>query len=79
MPIIGDGGGVFSFIHVDDAAAATIAAFQGAPGVYHVVDDDPAPARDWLPIYAELLGAPDTRDACPSGSGACSPATTSST
>jgi nucleoside-diphosphate-sugar epimerase len=57
-PILGDGGGVFSFIHVDDAAAATVAALdQGGPGIYNVVDDDPAPIREWLPAFAEALGA----------------------
>jgi nucleoside-diphosphate-sugar epimerase len=56
VPIVGDGDGVFSFVHVDDAAAATVAALDAAPGVYQIVDDDPAPVRDWLPVYAELLG-----------------------
>jgi 2-alkyl-3-oxoalkanoate reductase len=58
FPIVGDGGGVFSFIHVDDAAAATVRALDhGGPGIYNVVDDDPAPARDWLPVLAEAVGA----------------------
>ncbi len=58
FPVVGDGGGVFSFIHVDDAAAATVAAVErGAPGLYNVVDDDPAPLRDWLPAYAQAIGA----------------------
>lgn len=58
FPVVGDGGGVFSFVHVDDAAAATVAAVErGAPGVYNVVDDEPAALRDWLPVYAEALGA----------------------
>jgi nucleoside-diphosphate-sugar epimerase len=58
FPIIGEGSGVFSFIHVDDAADATVAALdRGAPGVYNVVDDDPAPLREWLPVYAQALGA----------------------
>ena len=49
-PMIGDGGGVFSFIHLDDAAAATVLALeQGATGIYNITDDDPAPMRDWLP------------------------------
>ena len=57
-PILGDGAGVFSFIHVDDAAGATVAALDhGAPGIYNVVDDDPAPIREWLPAFAEALGA----------------------
>lgn len=58
FPIVGDGGGVFSFIHVDDAAAATVRALEhGDPGIYNLVDDDPAPVREWLPLYAEALGA----------------------
>lgn len=62
LPIVGDGGGVFSFIHVDDAAAATVRALQsGAPGVYNVVDDDPAPVREWLPVLAQALGAKPPR------------------
>jgi nucleoside-diphosphate-sugar epimerase len=58
FPVIGDGAGVWSFIHVVDAAAAAIAAIgQGAPGVYNIADDEPAPVRDWLPVYAQALGA----------------------
>jgi nucleoside-diphosphate-sugar epimerase len=58
FPIIGKGTGLISFIHVDDAAAATVAAVErGAPGIYNVVDDEPAPFREWLPVYAEALGA----------------------
>jgi nucleoside-diphosphate-sugar epimerase len=58
FPIIGRGSGLFSFIHVDDAAGATVAAVErGAPGVYNVVDDVPAPMREWLPAYAGALGA----------------------
>jgi nucleoside-diphosphate-sugar epimerase len=58
FPIIGSGTGVFSFIHIDDAADATVAALErGRPGTYNVVDDDPAPASEWLPAYAEALGA----------------------
>ncbi|HVS29352.1 MAG TPA: NAD(P)-dependent oxidoreductase [Solirubrobacteraceae bacterium] len=58
FPIVGGGAGTFSFIHVDDAAAATVLAVErGAPGIYNVVDDDPAPLREWLPFYAEALGA----------------------
>lgn len=56
-PIIGDGSGEMSFIHVDDAASAAVAALKAPPGVYNVVDDEPAAARDWLPLYAEALGA----------------------
>jgi nucleoside-diphosphate-sugar epimerase len=57
-PMIGDGRGTYSFIHVDDAAAATVAALERArPGVYNVVDDEPASAAEWMPVYAEALGA----------------------
>ena len=59
MPIVGEGNGVFSFIHVDDAADATMRALdQGEPGIYNIVDDDPAPVSEWLPYYAQLLNAP---------------------
>lgn len=59
FPIVGNGTGVFSFIHVEDAAAATVAALkQGEPGIYNIVDDEPAQVSDWLPVYAEALGAP---------------------
>jgi len=62
VPVVGDGGGVWSFIHVDDAAAATVAAIEhGAPGVYQVVDDEPAPVREWLPALAGALGAKPPR------------------
>lgn len=62
FPIVGDGSGVFSFIHVDDAAAATVAACErGAPGIYNVSDDEPAPAREWLPLYAQAIGAKPPR------------------
>ena len=58
FPIAGGGGAVYSFIHVDDAASATVAALdRGGPGVYNVVDDEPAPLRDWLPEYAAALEA----------------------
>jgi 2-alkyl-3-oxoalkanoate reductase len=58
FPIVGDGGGVMSYVHIEDAAAATVAAVErGTPGVYYVVDDDPAPAREWLPVLAEALEA----------------------
>ena len=53
MPLIGDGAGVWSFIHTDDAAAATLAAIErGAPGVYNVADDTPVPIGEWLPRLA---------------------------
>ena len=59
MPVVGRGTGVFSFIHVDDAAAATVAALErGLTGVLNVVDDEPLPMRDWLPAYAKAIGAP---------------------
>jgi len=62
FPIVGDGGGVFSYVHVEDAAGATaIAVERGEPGVYYVVDDDPAPAREWLPALASALGAKPPR------------------
>jgi nucleoside-diphosphate-sugar epimerase len=58
FPLVGDGTGMLSFVHIDDAAAATVAAVErGAPGVYNVVDDEPAAMRDWLPVYAEAIGA----------------------
>jgi 2-alkyl-3-oxoalkanoate reductase len=58
LPIVGDGGGVWSFIHIDDAVAATVAAIEhGAPGIYNIVDDDPAPVAVWLPELARVLGA----------------------
>jgi nucleoside-diphosphate-sugar epimerase len=58
FPLVGDGGGVWSFIHVADAAEATMAAVEhGARGVYNVVDDDPAPVAEWLPALAQKLGA----------------------
>lgn len=61
-PIIGRGEGRFSFVHVEDAAAAYVAALDhGSPGIYNVVDDDPAPLREWLPVYAKALGAKPPR------------------
>jgi nucleoside-diphosphate-sugar epimerase len=62
FPIVGPGTGTFSFLHVEDAAGATVAALDhGAPGVYNVVDDEPAPLHEWLPVYAEALGAKPPR------------------
>jgi nucleoside-diphosphate-sugar epimerase len=62
FPIVGDGGGVVSFIHLDDAAAATVLALeQDASGVFNVVDDEPAPVKVWLPVAAEILGAKPPR------------------
>ena len=58
FPLVGDGGGVWSFIHVADAAEATVAAVEhGSRGVYNVVDDDPVPVAEWLPALAQTLGA----------------------
>jgi nucleoside-diphosphate-sugar epimerase len=58
MPIVGGGKGQFPFVHVEDAAAATVAAIErGAPGIYNVADDEPAPARDFIPYLAQLVGA----------------------
>ena len=59
FPVVGDGGGVWSFIHIADAAAATVAAVEhGEPGVYNIVDEAPAPVSEWLPALAQRLGAP---------------------
>jgi nucleoside-diphosphate-sugar epimerase len=58
FPLVGDGGGVWSFIHIADAAEATVAAIdRGHRGIYNVVDDDPAPVAEWLPALAQTLGA----------------------
>jgi nucleoside-diphosphate-sugar epimerase len=58
LPIVGDGGGVWSFIHIRDVAHATIAAIsRGDPGIYNVVDDEPAPVSIWLPALADAVGA----------------------
>ena len=58
MPVVGKGTGTFSFVHVEDAAAAVLAALErGAPGAYNVVDDEPAPMREWAPAFAAAVGA----------------------
>jgi nucleoside-diphosphate-sugar epimerase len=58
LPVVGGGTGIWSFIEITDAAAATIAAVdRGAPGVYNVVDSDPAPVAEWLPYLASVAGA----------------------
>jgi 2-alkyl-3-oxoalkanoate reductase len=61
-PIIGDGGGIASWIHLDDAAAATVLALEhDGPAIYNIVDDEPAPVHEWLPVLAEALGAEPPR------------------
>jgi nucleoside-diphosphate-sugar epimerase len=58
LPIVGDGSGIWSFVHVEDAARATVAALtHGASGIYNVVDDDPAPVSAWLPALAQAVRA----------------------
>jgi nucleoside-diphosphate-sugar epimerase len=58
FPLVGDGGGMMSFIHLDDAAAATVLALEAdGPALYNITDDEPAPMRDWLPALAAALGA----------------------
>jgi 2-alkyl-3-oxoalkanoate reductase len=60
---VGDGGGVSSFVHLDDAAAATVLALDhDGPAIYNVVDDEPAPVREWLPVLADALGAKPPRN-----------------
>jgi 2-alkyl-3-oxoalkanoate reductase len=62
FPVVGDGGGVWSFLQVEDAAAATVAALaHGRRGVYNIVDDDPAPVADWLPQVARAVGGKPPR------------------
>jgi 2-alkyl-3-oxoalkanoate reductase len=62
FPVVGDGGAVWSFLHTDDAASATVAAIEGGPtGIYNVCDDEPATVATWLPVLAETLGAPKPR------------------
>ena len=62
FPIIGGGGGVWSHVHINDAAAATVAAVDhGQPGIYTIVDDEPAAVREWLPVLASALGAKPPR------------------
>jgi nucleoside-diphosphate-sugar epimerase len=62
FPIVGEGGGVWSLVHIDDAAAATAAAVDhGQPGIYNVADDEPAPVREWLPVLASALDAKPPR------------------
>jgi len=62
FPVVGEGTGVWSLVHIDDAAAATaIAVEHGAPGIYNITDDDPAPVIEWLPFLAKAVGAPPPR------------------
>jgi nucleoside-diphosphate-sugar epimerase len=59
FPVVGDGAGVWSFVHIGDAAQATVAALSaGERGIYNVVDDEPAPVAEWLPALAQAIGAP---------------------
>lgn len=58
LPIIGDGKGVWSFVHIEDAASAIASAFQCPSGIYNIVDDQPIAMHDWLPAFARNLGAP---------------------
>jgi nucleoside-diphosphate-sugar epimerase len=60
LPIVGDGGGFFPWIHLEDAAAATVLEHDG-PAIYNIVDDDPAPVREWLPVFAQALDAKPPR------------------
>jgi nucleoside-diphosphate-sugar epimerase len=62
FPVVGNGAGIWSFVHIVDAATATVAAIErGTPGIYNVVDDEPAPVRDWVPALASALGAKPPR------------------
>ena len=62
LPLVGGGGGVWSFVHIEDAASATVAAVErGGAGIYQIVDDEPAPVREWLPALAKALQAEPPR------------------
>jgi nucleoside-diphosphate-sugar epimerase len=62
FPVVGDGGGIWSFVHIEDAADATVAAVtHGRRGIYNIVDDNPAPVSEWLPAAARAVGAPAPR------------------
>jgi len=62
FPIVGDGGGIWSFVHFDDAASATVLALEReAAGIDNIVDDEPALVREWLPALAEVIGAKPPR------------------
>jgi 2-alkyl-3-oxoalkanoate reductase len=58
VPIVGNGEGVWNWVHIDDAAAATAAALGCVPGAYNIVGDDPTPQCSWLPAFAHAVGAP---------------------
>jgi nucleoside-diphosphate-sugar epimerase len=58
IPIIGEGDGIWSWVHIEDAAIATVAALTVPPGIYNIVDDDPSPVSVWLPAFARFVGAP---------------------
>ena len=58
LPIVGSGGGVFSFVHVDDAASAAVVALEHSDGAYNIVDDEPASASDWIPAFCRDIRAP---------------------
>ncbi len=58
MPIVGSGEGIWSWVHIEDAAQATVAALTALPGIYNIVDDDPSPVIRWLPAFAHRIGAP---------------------
>ncbi|MFQ6240304.1 NAD-dependent epimerase/dehydratase family protein [Sinorhizobium meliloti] len=59
--IIGEGNAVWSFVHIDDAIAATVASLNAEPGIYNVVDDDPLPVAEWLPAFARWVDAPEPK------------------
>jgi nucleoside-diphosphate-sugar epimerase len=61
LPIVGTGDAIFQFLHIDDAATATLAALTRGEGEYDVVDDEPAALREWIPAVAEILGAKPPR------------------
>jgi nucleoside-diphosphate-sugar epimerase len=61
FPVVGTGAGVWSFIHIEDAADATVAAVERGRGIYNIVDDDPAPVAEWLPAIAAAVGAKPPR------------------
>jgi len=61
MPVIGQGDGLWNWVHLEDAAAATCAALTANPGAYNIVGDRPAPQSVWLPAFARFVGAPEPR------------------